>query len=52
MDYSVSIETSNAYDISDIDSRVSVILDVKTPASQESDKNMISNYKNLNLWMR
>jgi len=47
MDYSVSIETSNAYDISDIDSRVSVILDVKTPASLESDKNMISNYKKL-----
>ena len=47
MDYSVSIETSNAYDISDIDSRVSVILDVKTPASMESDKNMISNYKKL-----
>ena len=47
MDYSVSIETSNAYDISDIDSRVSIILDVKTPASLESDKNLISNYKNL-----
>ena len=47
MNYSVSIETSNAYDISDIDSRVSVILDVKTPASLESDKNMISNYKKL-----
>ena len=30
MNYSVSIETSNAYDISNIDSRVSVILDVKT----------------------
>ena len=47
MNYSVSIETSNAYDISTIDSRVSVILDVKTPASNESDKNMISNYKKL-----
>ena len=47
MDYSVSIETSNAYDISTIDSRVSVILDIKTPASHESDKNMISNYKKL-----
>tara|TARA_B100001121_G_C18665201_1_gene610933 strand:+ start:516 stop:1157 length:642 start_codon:yes stop_codon:yes gene_type:complete len=47
MDYSVSIETSNAYDISDIDSRVSVILDIKTPASLESDKNLISNYKKL-----
>ena len=47
MNYSVSIETSNAYNISTIDSRVSVILDVKTPASHESDKNMISNYKKL-----
>ena len=47
MNYSVSIETSNAYDISTIDSRVSVILDIKTPASHESDKNMISNYKKL-----
>ena len=47
MNYSVSIETSNAYDISGIDSRVSVILDVKTPASLESDKNLISNYKKL-----
>ena len=47
MNYSVSIETSNAFDISTIDSRVSVILDVKTPASHESDKNMISNYKKL-----
>ena len=47
MNYSVSIETSNAYDISAIDSRVSVILDIKTPASLESDKNLISNYKKL-----
>ena len=47
--YSVSIETSNAYDISAIDSRASVILDVKTPASLESDKNLISNYKKLKL---
>ena len=47
MNYSVSIETSNAYDISAIDSRVSVILDVKTPASLESDKNLVSNYKKL-----
>ena len=47
MNYSVSIETSNAFEISTIDSRVSVILDVKTPASHESDKNMISNYKKL-----
>ena len=45
LDFSVSMETSNAFDISEIDSRVSIILDVKTPASNESDKNIISNYK-------
>lgn len=45
--YSVSIETSNCISIKDIDSRVSIILDVKTPGSQEEDKNMISNYQEL-----
>ena len=47
LNYSVSIETSNCIDISSIDSRVSIILDVKTPASNESDKNKIENYKYL-----
>lgn len=37
--YSVSLETGGAMDISKVDSRVSVILDVKTPASGE-EKNM------------
>jgi len=37
--YSVSLETGGAMDISKVDPRVSVILDVKTPASGE-EKNM------------
>ena len=47
LNYSVSIETSNCLDISTIDSRVSIILDIKTPASNESDKNKIENYRYL-----
>ena len=45
--YSVSLETSNAITIEDVDPRVSIILDIKTPGSQESDKNLISNYSKL-----
>ena len=45
--YSVSLETSNAYTIKDIDSRVSIILDIKTPASNEADKNLVENYDDL-----
>jgi 7-carboxy-7-deazaguanine synthase len=37
--YSVSLETGGAMDIAPVDSRVSVILDIKTPASNE-EKNM------------
>ena len=47
LNYSVSLETSNAITIEDVDSRVSIILDIKTPGSQESDKNLISNYSKL-----
>lgn len=45
--YSVSIETSNAYTIEEIDPRVSIILDIKTPASNEADKNIVENYNYL-----
>ena len=38
--YSVSLETGGAIDIAPIDARVSVILDIKTPASNE-EKNML-----------
>ena len=39
-DYSVSLETGGAMDIAPVDARVSVILDIKTPASNE-EKNML-----------
>jgi len=41
--YSVSLETSGALDIGKVDSRVSRIVDVKTPASGEVDKNRWAN---------
>ena len=47
LNYSVSLETSNAITIEDVDSRVSIILDIKTPGSRESDKNLIANYSKL-----
>lgn len=40
---SLSIETSGALDISNIDKRVSIILDVKTPDSNEMSKNRLEN---------
>jgi 7-carboxy-7-deazaguanine synthase len=39
-DYSVSLETGGAMDIEPVDNRVSIILDIKTPASNE-EKNML-----------
>jgi 7-carboxy-7-deazaguanine synthase len=41
--YRVSLETSGAMDISRVDPRVIVILDLKTPASGECDRNLHSN---------
>jgi 7-carboxy-7-deazaguanine synthase len=38
--YSVSLETGGAMDITPVDARVSIILDIKTPASKE-EKNML-----------
>lgn len=38
--YSVSLETGGAMDIAPVDERVSIILDIKTPASNE-EKNML-----------
>ena len=45
--YRVSLETSGALDIASIDSRVKKIVDVKTPSSRESSKNLSSNYDKL-----
>jgi 7-carboxy-7-deazaguanine synthase len=45
--YSVSLETSGAIDVTGVDARVSKILDIKTPASGEVDKNLWSNLARL-----
>ena len=41
--YSVSLETGGAMDISKVDSRVSRILDIKTPGSGEAERNRWAN---------
>lgn len=41
--YEVSLETSGSINIDNIDSRVSVVLDLKTPGSGESSKNLYEN---------
>jgi 7-carboxy-7-deazaguanine synthase len=41
--YSVSLETSGALDIGDVDARVSRIVDLKAPGSGEADKNRWQN---------
>ncbi len=45
--YDVSLETGGAMDISAVDPRVSVILDIKTPGSGEAGKNLWSNLDHL-----
>ena len=41
--YSVSLETSGALDIAEVDARVSRVVDIKTPASGEVDRNLWRN---------
>lgn len=41
--YSVSLETGNAVDISQVDPRVYIVLDIKTPASNEEHNNKYDN---------
>ena len=45
--YQVSLETSGAMDISQVDSRVAVIMDIKTPGSGEESKNLWTNIAHL-----
>ena len=45
--FSVSLETSGAIDISEVDHRVSRIVDIKTPGSGEVDKNLWGNLPQL-----
>jgi 7-carboxy-7-deazaguanine synthase len=46
--YSVSLETSGALDVSRVDTRVSRILDIKTPGSGEAERNRWDNLAHLN----
>lgn len=46
--YQVSLETSGAMDIKNVDERVNRIMDIKTPGSGESKKNRLDNLKYLN----
>ena len=45
--YSVSLETSGALDISQVDSRVARIVDIKPPGSGESQRNRTENLAHL-----
>jgi 7-carboxy-7-deazaguanine synthase len=45
--YQVSLETSGALDIAAVDRRVAVVLDLKTPASGETARNLWSNLAHL-----
>jgi 7-carboxy-7-deazaguanine synthase len=46
-DYAVSLETSGALDVANVDPRVSRIVDVKTPGSGEVAKNLWDNLRHL-----
>jgi len=46
--YRVSLETSGALDISRVDPRVVRVMDIKTPASGEEEKNRYQNIEQLN----
>ncbi len=41
--YSVSLETGGSLDIRPVDPRVSIVLDIKTPGSGESERNLMQN---------
>lgn len=45
--YLVSIETSGAFDVSKVDPRVMLVMDLKTPDSGEESKNLFSNLAHL-----
>lgn len=45
--FEVSLETSGAISIEGLDSRVSVVMDLKTPASEESHRNLWGNISHL-----
>ena len=43
----VSLETSGAFDVAVVDPRVSRVIDVKTPASNEASRNRLENFQHL-----
>jgi 7-carboxy-7-deazaguanine synthase len=45
--YEVSLETSGALDVAAVDGRVSRVIDVKTPGSNEVSRNRIENFAHL-----
>ncbi len=47
--YTVSLETSGAIDVGDVDKRVIKVMDLKTPGSGELSKNLESNIEHLSL---
>lgn len=47
LDVEVSLETSGAIDISEVDPRVVTVMDLKTPASGEESKNKYGNIQHL-----
>ncbi|OQK18100.1 7-carboxy-7-deazaguanine synthase [Methyloprofundus sedimenti] len=46
--YSVSLETSGAIDVSSVDVRIDKVMDLKTPASAEEHRNRYNNLQYLN----
>ncbi len=46
--HEVSLETSGALDVSEVDSRVIKVMDLKTPSSGESERNLYANVEYLN----
>ena len=45
--YAVSVETSGSLDIARVDSRVSRVMDIKTPGSGEAERNLAANLRHL-----
>jgi len=46
-DYSVSLETSGAIDVAKVDPRIIKVMDLKTPASEEEQRNLYTNLQYL-----
>ena len=45
--FKVSLETSGAIEIQDVDPRVKIVMDLKTPSSEEASKNRLGNIAHL-----